>query len=251
MLNWQRQPFDPTDICDEFEGLHGLPGSYRSGDQELLLHTRLARILAQWNLWTELEPESKHRDNAHWQGLRWTTAHSHGKTNVEEPDFIHALNILRPSSLNSPDLVLWTPLFWYGHLRVHSHLATSHAILASDPRSCPCHWDAFEAASQLLESLDAARSMIQLAALPKIYMEAATLAGSILVSEAIGQRSDSDPHSFHPLPRVNLQANLDRLESIGLDLLASPLPRAHWTPMTGSHLLRTLQNLRQPTTARH
>ncbi|CAK9782521.1 unnamed protein product [Cutaneotrichosporon oleaginosum] len=197
--------FDPTPLCEAY-GAESDP-SREEEDEVLLLHARLARVLAQFCLWRQ--PGRDRGQRSDWTGLPF-------KSYAHEPDFEDAIGRLFPVHPSSA-LALWTPLAWYVHLRVY--------------RDLPAHRDSerlqLSAARHALEALDEIRG--QVAGLPLIYVEAARLAMTMLLE--------------YPRRNPPQHDTLDKIERLSFALLGSSLPGDHAAPALGAKLFAQAQGV--------
>ncbi|BEJ17888.1 hypothetical protein CspHIS471_0701560 [Cutaneotrichosporon sp. HIS471] len=191
--------FDPLNIIHEFT--QGMDRQLQVEDEPLAMHAQLTRILARFCLWRQRGRDRGQRSD--WAQLPF-------RNDSQEPDFDQALKNLYPDNLQRC-LELWTPIFWYARLRVFREKPNSE-------------WQQHMAASKVVEALDGVH--YQLAGLPLIYLEAARLAGTVVL----------DSHGR--------DAPLDQLEQIAFALLASSLPADHLAPKYGASLLEQTQRAR-------
>ncbi|BEI94626.1 uncharacterized protein CcaverHIS019_0701980 [Cutaneotrichosporon cavernicola] len=180
--------FDPLDVIHEFT--QGMDRELQVQDEPLVMHAQLTRVFARFCLWRQRGRNRRQPE--------------------PEPDFDQALKNLYPDNLH-PGLALWTPIFWYARLRVLREKQNSE-------------WQQHMAACKVVEALDGVHS--QLAGLPLIYLEAARLAGTVV------------------LDSPGRDAPLDQLEQIAFALLASSLPADHLAPKYGASLLEHTQRAR-------
>ncbi len=202
--------FDPMSLIDDFSG--GIEPGAESEDRPLALHASVARILGRLCLWYQ-----RGRD----RGQRSDWPHLPFRDSATDPDFDQALRALYPED-HTPNLALWTPLFWYARLRVARSLPTER----------DAEWRQHSAARGVVESIDPVRG--QIAGLPLIYLEAARLASTVV----LGSPRRHPPHS----------ETLDQLERIAVALLGSSLPGDHMAPKHGAALLEQTQCMRHGNT---
>lgn len=246
MLAEQHGPkFNPLPLVDEFNALRRRSGcGTESGDVLLVMHARLARAMAQWQLWCDPNRTKDWRGHEHWRNLSPKAPH---RGLEEEPSFHDGIHAVYPKL--SPDHImkLWTPLHHYARLRVYLDDAERHVgnMALADHERCFCYSIATNYACEIIGDLEAARAEYELATLPRIYIEAASLAGAIMIDELTKQLDGEDRVNDSWLSKRNRNSTLDRLENVAMALLTSALPGDHYAPATGHRLLTGIQHLKQ------